>query len=48
VQVNNVFNMPLKLGDKRLIAYPHPQVVFQYYDGRTGELDYAEAVSIGR
>jgi hypothetical protein len=26
VQVNNVFNMPKKLGGKRLVAYPHPQV----------------------
>ena len=49
VQVNNVFNMPKKLGGKdRWVAYPHPQVVFQYYDGRTGELDYAEAVSVDR
>jgi alkaline phosphatase D len=48
VQVNNVFNMPQKLGDKRWVAYPHPQIVFQYYDGRTGELDYAEAISIDR
>tara|TARA_R110002049_G_scaffold2750_4_gene21990 strand:- start:173230 stop:175095 length:1866 start_codon:yes stop_codon:yes gene_type:complete len=48
VQVNNVFNMPQKLGDKRLVAYPHPQVVFQYYDGRTGELAYAEAISLDR
>ncbi len=48
VQVNNVFNMPQKLGGKRLVAYPHPQVVFQYYDGRTGKLDYAEAVSLDR
>ncbi len=48
VQVNNVFNMPQQLGDKRLVAYPHPQVVFQYYDGRTGELDYAEAISVAR
>jgi len=48
VQVNNVFNMPQKLGDKRWVAYPHPQVVFQYYDGRTGELDYAEAISLDR
>ena len=45
VQVNNVFNMPKKLGGKRWAAYPHPQVVFQYYDGRSGELAYAEAVS---
>ena len=46
VQVNNVFNMPQKLGGTRWVAYPHPQVIFQYYDGRTGELDYAEAVSV--
>jgi alkaline phosphatase D len=48
VQVNNVFNMPQQLGDKRWVAYPHPQVVFQYYDGRTGELAYAEAISLAR
>ena len=48
VQVNNVFNMPRKLGGKRWVAYPHPQVVFQYYDGRTGQLAYAEAVSVDR
>lgn len=48
VQINNVFNMPKKLGGKRLVAYPHPQVVFQYYDGKTGELDYAEAISLDR
>ena len=46
VQVNNVFNMPQKLGDKRLVAYPHPQVIFQYYDGRTGELAYAESITV--
>ena len=48
VQVNNVFNMPQELGGKRLVAYPHPQVVFQYYDGRTGELAYAESISVSR
>jgi alkaline phosphatase D len=48
VQVNNVFNMPQKVGDKRWVAYPHPQVVFQYYDGRSGELAYAEAISVER
>lgn len=45
VQVNNVFNMPPKLGGKRLIAYPHPQVILQYFDGRTGELAYSETIS---
>ncbi|MEE3369167.1 MAG: metallophosphoesterase family protein [Planctomycetota bacterium] len=49
VQINNVFNMPKKLGGKdRWVAYPHPQVVFQYYNGRTGELAYAEAISVDR
>ncbi|MFT4636801.1 MAG: alkaline phosphatase D [Verrucomicrobiales bacterium] len=48
VQLNNVFNMPQKLGEKRLVAYPHPQVIFQYYDGRTGELAYAESISTDR
>jgi alkaline phosphatase D len=46
VQVNNVFNMPQQLGGKRLVAYPHPQVIFQYFDGRTGELAYAESVTV--
>ncbi|TWT61474.1 alkaline phosphatase D family protein [Rubinisphaera italica] len=48
VQVNNVFNMPQKVGGKRLVAYPHPQVIFQYYEGRTGKLAYAEAISLPR
>ena len=46
VQINNVFNMPQKLGGERWVAYPHPQVIFQYYDGRTGELDYAESITV--
>jgi alkaline phosphatase D len=45
VQVNNVFNNPLKVGEERWVAFPRPQVIFQYYDGRTGELRYAEAVT---
>jgi phosphodiesterase/alkaline phosphatase D-like protein len=44
VQVNNVYNNPLKLGEKRWIAFPKPQVVLQYFDGRTGELHYAESI----
>lgn len=48
VQVNNVFNMPKKLDGKRWVAYPHPQIVFQYYNGRTGELAYAESISLDR
>ena len=48
VQVNNVFNMPAKLGGSRWVTYPHPQVIFQYYDGRTGQLQYAESVQAKR
>ncbi|MBL8799811.1 MAG: alkaline phosphatase D family protein, partial [Planctomycetia bacterium] len=45
VQVNNVFNNPLRLGEERWVAFPRPQVIFQYYDGRTGDLRYAEAIT---
>ncbi|CAM3544712.1 alkaline phosphatase D family protein [Zobellia roscoffensis] len=48
VQLNNVFNNPQKLGDKRWVAYEHPQVIFQFFDGRTGELRYSETVSTKR
>lgn len=44
VQVNNVFNNPLKEGEDRWAAYDRPQVIFQYYDGKTGKLRYAESV----
>jgi hypothetical protein len=44
VQVNNVFNNPLRLGEERWMAFERPQVVFQYYDGRSGALRYAEAI----
>lgn len=43
VQVNNVFNNPLESGD-RWVAYENPQAVFQYYDGLTGDLLYAESI----
>ena len=44
VQVNNVFNNPKQLGGTRLVAFPRPQVIFQYYGGWTGDLRYAEAI----
>jgi hypothetical protein len=47
VQVNNAFNMPPKLGGTRWVAYPHPQIIFQYFDGRTGELAYSETIATG-
>ncbi len=43
VQVNNVFNNPLDTGD-RWVAFESPQAVFQYYDGLTGDLLYAESI----
>ena len=48
VQINNVFNNPLKLGEERWVAYEHPQVIFQFFDGRTGDLRYSETVSTKR
>jgi len=50
VQVNNVFNNAQVFGkaeqpdEDRWVAYPRPQVIFQYYDGRTGKLRFAYAV----
>ena len=43
--MNNVLNNPLERGGRRWIAFPHPHVVFQYYDGLTGKLKYAETIS---
>jgi phosphodiesterase/alkaline phosphatase D-like protein len=44
VRVNNCFNNPKEPGGVRWVAYPQPQVIFQYFDGLTGELFYAEAI----
>jgi phosphodiesterase/alkaline phosphatase D-like protein len=44
VQVNNVFNMPVELSGQRWVAYPNPQLIFQYFHGRTGELAYSETI----
>lgn len=46
VQVNNVFNNPIKRGDTRWIAYPKPQVIFQYFSGLTGKLAYSETIRV--
>ncbi|MCH8147611.1 MAG: alkaline phosphatase D family protein [Planctomycetes bacterium] len=46
VQINNVFNNPKQIGGERWVAYPQPQVIFQYHDGRTGDLRYAESISL--
>jgi hypothetical protein len=47
VQVNNVFNNPVTFGEKRWVAFPHPQVIFQFFDGLTGELRYSETIVKG-
>ena len=44
VKVQNVFNNPLKADETRWVAFPRPHVIFRYYDGKTGELRYAETV----
>ncbi len=44
VQVNNVFNNAKMVGQERWRAFERPQVVLQYYDGRTGDLLYAESI----
>ncbi|MCI0624111.1 MAG: alkaline phosphatase D family protein [Acidobacteria bacterium] len=44
VQVNNVFNNPIRKGEDRWVTFPFSQVIFQYHDGLTGELLYAEPI----
>ena len=44
VQINNVFNNPQQLGGERWVAFPRPQVIFKYFDGRTGKFQYAESI----
>ncbi len=48
IQVNNVFTNRSESGPDRVVAFPRPQVVFQYYDGFTGDLLYAESILGGR
>ena len=47
VQVNNVFNNPVERDEERWFAYPHPQVIFQFFDALTGELRYSETMVKG-
>lgn len=44
VQVNNVFDNPLEPGTHRWVAWPKPHVMFQFFDGLTGELKYVETI----
>ncbi len=43
-QINNVFGSPKEEGKTRWAAYPKPHVVIQYFDGRSGEMLYAEPI----
>jgi len=43
-QINNVWRNPKEDDETRWVAYPKPQAVIQYYDGRTGDLLYAESI----
>ena len=47
VQVNNVFNNPVERDGERWFAFPHPQVIFQFFDAITGELRYSETIVKG-
>ncbi|MDP6557734.1 MAG: alkaline phosphatase D family protein [Pirellulaceae bacterium] len=44
VQINNVFNNPQNVGGERWVAFPRPHVIFQYFDGYTGKLRYAQSI----
>jgi len=48
VQVNNVFDNPLEPDAPRWVAFPHPQVVVQFFDGFSGDLMYAESILVGK
>ncbi len=47
VQINNVFNNPVKRGGERWFAFPHPQVIFHFHDALTGDLRYSESYVLG-
>jgi phosphodiesterase/alkaline phosphatase D-like protein len=47
-KVNNVFNSPSKSRENRWLAYPHPHVIFQHFDGLTGDLLYSETIQTPR
>lgn len=45
IRVNNAYNVPARNGSDRWIAFPEPQLIFEFYDGFTGELVFANAIS---
>jgi hypothetical protein len=44
VSVKNVFQNATADEPRRWQAYPHPLVTFQYHDGLSGRLLYAESI----
>jgi alkaline phosphatase D len=46
VQINNVFTNRTLSGPDLSVAFPRPQVIFQFYSGLTGELLYAESIVV--
>ncbi|MCH2204606.1 MAG: metallophosphoesterase family protein [Lentisphaerales bacterium] len=44
IDIRNVFNNPIERDGERLIPFVKPHVLFQFYDGLTGELKYAEPI----
>ena len=48
VRINNVFRIPNPGGKEFWAAYARPQAIFQYYDGLTGDLLYAETIQATR
>lgn len=47
VNVNNVFNNPMGNGAPSWVAYPHPQITVQFYNGFNGDLLYSESIVAG-
>ncbi|MDA7921239.1 alkaline phosphatase D family protein [Verrucomicrobiales bacterium] len=47
VRINNVFNNPIEQKGSRWFTFPHPQVIFQFYDALTGEFRYSETIVKG-
>lgn len=45
IRVNNAFNIPDKNGKDQWLAYPEPQVIFEFRDGYSGDLVFAHSVS---
>jgi hypothetical protein len=48
VSVKNVFKNPTADEPQRWQAYPHPLVMFQYHDGLSGRLLYAESIVLSK